>query len=161
MEIRTCLPDDLPRVLELTIDTFGPFLEDGFRPLAGETIFAIQHGRWREDYAGMVARLHDPADHHHVAIAWLDGVIAGFVGWYTEPARHKGYVEILAVDAAHRGAHIGTALCEHAFGRMRGDGAVVVEIGTGGDPFHAPARALYEKLGCIAVPVVVYLRELQ
>lgn len=40
--------------------------------------------------------------------------------------------------------HAGTALCEHAFEQMRLLGAEVVEIG---DPFHAPARALYEKLG--------------
>lgn len=43
------------------------------------------------------------------------------------------------------GAGVGTSLCERAFARMR-------EQGTGGDPFHAPARALYERLGCTAQP---------
>ncbi|MFJ6853057.1 hypothetical protein ACIQM3_21460 [Streptomyces sp. NPDC091271] len=42
-----------------------------------------------------------------------------------------------------------------AFGEMRKLGAEVVEIGTGGDPFHAPARALYESLGCVHIPVAV------
>jgi len=36
----------------------------------------------------------------------------------------------------------------------------VVTIVTGGDPFHAPARALYESLGCIALPDTVYYRRL-
>jgi hypothetical protein len=36
----------------------------------------------------------------------------------------------------------------------------VAEIGAGGDPFHAPARALYEKLGCTALPVAFYYRRL-
>jgi hypothetical protein len=43
---------------------------------------------------------------------------------------------------------------------MRRDGAEVVEIGTGGDPIHAPARALYERLGCTPLPVTVYYRTL-
>ena len=51
-------------------------------------------------------------------------------------------------------------MCEHAFGEMRALGAEVVEIGTGADPFHAPARALYERLGCTQLPIAVYYREL-
>ncbi|MFJ8933404.1 GNAT family N-acetyltransferase [Streptomyces sp. NPDC102364] len=43
---------------------------------------------------------------------------------------------------------------------MRLRGAEIVEIGTGGDPFHAPARALYEQLGCTQSPVAVYFRQL-
>ena len=37
----------------------------------------------------------------------------------------------------------------------------VVSIGTGGtDAFHAPARALYESLGCVPVHVAYYLKQL-
>ncbi|WP_433160141.1 hypothetical protein [Kribbella sp. CA-247076] len=50
MIIRSYVHADLERVTQLTIDTFGPFYEDSFRPLVGETIFANQHGRWRDDY---------------------------------------------------------------------------------------------------------------
>jgi hypothetical protein len=45
-------------------------------------------------------------------------------------------------------------------GAMREQGIEVVELGTGGDDFHAPARALYESLGFHLVPVSVYLRGL-
>ncbi len=55
---------------------------------------------------------------------------------------------------------MGAALCEHAFAQMRMLGAEVVEIGTGGDSFHAPARALYERLGFVPLPVVAYYRQL-
>lgn len=44
---------------------------------------------------------------------------------------------------------------------MRAAGVQVVELGTGGDEFHAPARRLYESLGFSLVPVAVYLRALQ
>ena len=37
----------------------------------------------------------------------------------------------------------------------------VVVFGTGGtDSFHAPARALYESLGCIPVNVTYYFKQL-
>ncbi|MDW8809767.1 GNAT family N-acetyltransferase [Streptomyces scabiei] len=36
----------------------------------------------------------------------------------------------------------------------------LVEIGTGGVPFHAPARTLYESLGCVPFPMAHYCRRL-
>lgn len=160
MRIRSFVQHDLARLTELTIDTFRPFYEDYFRPLVGEVIFANQHGAWRDDYRTQVAELHDPSQHKYVAVAETNDVIAGYVAWAVNPVRRSGTVTILAVSPGHRRRHAGFALCEHAFGQMRGLGAEVVEIGTGGDPFHAPARALYESLGCTPLPVAVYYRQL-
>ncbi|MDG4766166.1 GNAT family N-acetyltransferase [Solwaraspora sp. WMMD406] len=160
MRIRSFLQHDLARLTELTIDTFGPFYEGSFRPLVGEVVFANQHGRWRDDYVKQVAGLHDPAQHRFIAVAEIEGAIAGYVAWAVDPARRNASVTIIAVSAEHRRHGVGAALCEHAFGAMRELGAQVVEIGTGGDEFHAPARALYEALGCTPLPVAVYYREL-
>ena len=160
MLIRPFVPHDLPRLTELTIETFRPFYEDSFRPLVGEVVFANQHGNWRDDYRRQVAGLHDPGQHKYVAVAEAEGDIAGYVAWSADPVRRNGSIEILAVAAGYRRHHAGTALCEHAFGALRALGAEVVVIGTGGDPFHAPARALYETLGCTPLPVAVYYRRL-
>ncbi|MFB6858536.1 GNAT family N-acetyltransferase [Streptomyces sp. NPDC056341] len=160
MLIRDFIQHDLAPLTELTIDTFRPFYEESFRPLMGEAVFAVQHGNWRDDYRKQVAKLHAPKRHMHVAIAEAEDAIAGYVAWSVDPARKKGEVTILAVSAQHRRHHVGTALCEHAFDQMRAFGAEVVEIGTGGDQFHAPARALYEALGCTPHPLTVYFREL-
>jgi ribosomal protein S18 acetylase RimI-like enzyme len=160
MLIRSYVQHDLAQLTELTIDTFRPFYEDSFRPLVGETIFANQHGNWRDDYHQQVAELHDPDNHRYVAIAETGDVLAGYVAWSINPARRNGTITILAVKSEHRREHVGTALCEHAFEAMRQQNAEVVEIGTGGDDFHAPARALYERLGCIQLPVAVYYRKL-
>ncbi|WP_433169748.1 GNAT family N-acetyltransferase [Kribbella sp. CA-247076] len=89
-----------------------------------------------------------------------DDVLAGYVAWSVNSSGRNGTITILAVASEHRRANLGTALCEHAFDAMRQHGAEVVEIGTGGDDFHAPARALYESLGCVKLPVAVYYREL-
>jgi ribosomal protein S18 acetylase RimI-like enzyme len=160
MLIRSFLPHDLTRLTELTIETFEPYYEDSFRRTVGESIFANQHGNWRADYHAQVAQLHDPDQHKYVAVAEIDEALAGYAAWSVDPARRNGTVTILAVSAGHRREGTGTVLCEHAFADMRAHGAEVVEIGTGGDPFHAPARALYERLGCTPFPVVYYYRQL-
>lgn len=160
MLIRPFVPRDLTRLIDLTIETFRPFYEDSFRPLVGDVIFANQHGNWRADYREQVAGLHDPQQHRYVAVAEIDHLIAGYVAWSADPARRNGSISHLAVASEHRRHQAGTALCEHAFAEMRALGAEVVEIGTGGDPFHAPARALYERLGCTRLPIAVYYREL-
>lgn len=160
MDIRTYVDADLARLIDLTIDTFGPFFEDSFRPLVGDLIFTRQHGDWRGDYRRQLPGLHDPAEHKYVAVAEQDGVLIGYVAWHVDPTRQKGTVELLAVARGHRRSSTATALCEHAFSAMRAAGAQYVEIGTGGDDFHAPARTFYERLGCVKLPVAVYFREL-
>jgi ribosomal protein S18 acetylase RimI-like enzyme len=162
VNIRPYHQRDLNALIELTIATFGPYYEDHFRPLAGEVIFRHQHGRWADDYRSLVPGLHDPAASKHVAVAETgDGAIAGYVAWEIDLARRHGDVVILAVAAPVRRDHIGTALCEHAFADMTRKDVEVVTIGTGGsDSFHAPARALYESLGCVPVHVAVYFKQL-
>ncbi|MFI8201945.1 GNAT family N-acetyltransferase [Streptomyces sp. NPDC085937] len=162
MFIRAFTPQDLTALTDLTIETFRPFYEDSFRPLVGETVFANQHGDWRDDYRREVRGLHAPERHLYVAVVEAgdgDGP-AGYVAWSVDSDRRNGSISHLAVSAQHRRGRLGTALCEHAFAHMRSLGAEVVEIGTGGDPFHAPARALYERLGCTALPTAVYYRQL-
>jgi len=162
VNIRPYHSRDLNALTELTIATFGPFYEDHFRPLVGETIFHHQHGRWADDYRAQVPALHDPPAGHQVAVAETrDGAVVGYVAWTADPARRHGDVVILAVAATHRRDHIGTALCEYAFGSMTDKNVEVVTIGTGGtDSFHAPARALYESMGCVPVHVAVYFKHL-
>lgn len=158
MDIRPFLPADLPRLIDLTIATFGPFYEDSFRSQVGEVIFDHQHGRWKEDYGRQVPALHDPDNGRHVAVADAEGVVVGYVAWRVDVARRHGEIDILAVSADNRRQHTGTALCEHAVAQMKADGVEVVSIGTGGDPFHAAARALYESLGFTPFPGVYYFK---
>ncbi len=39
---------------------------------------------------------------------------------------------------------------------LRNQGLALINVGTGGDPGHAPARALYERVGFTGVPLVNY-----
>ena len=160
MHIRSFHESDRAHLIELTIEAFRPLHEDVYPALLGEVIFANQWGNWREDYHAEVAGLHDPQAHKFVAVADLDGAIVGYTGWRIDLTTRYACIEILAVASGHRRSHVGTALCEYAFAHMRTLGAEMVEIRTGGDEFHTPARALYESLGCIQYPTTAYYREL-
>ncbi|WP_430500761.1 GNAT family N-acetyltransferase [Micromonospora trifolii] len=143
-------------VLELTIATFGPFYEDSFRSIVGDTIMDNQHGTWREDYREMWVGLHDPQNNKHVVVAEDADALLGFAAWQMNPEKRSGEIDIIGVAANQRRHHVGTALCTHAFEAMRQAGAEVVSIGTGGDRFHDSARAFYGSLGMTAMPLVRY-----
>jgi ribosomal protein S18 acetylase RimI-like enzyme len=160
MDIRPFMHPDLPELIDLTIATFGAFYENSFRPLVGEAMFSHQHGSWRDDYQAQVPALHDPANGRLVAIADTGESIAGYVAWNYDLTRKQGEIDILAVSVEHRRQGIGGLLCRHAFADLEERGIDVVTIGTGGDPFHAPARSLYDSLGCTPLPVVVYYKQL-
>jgi ribosomal protein S18 acetylase RimI-like enzyme len=160
MDLRPCHPRDLDRLIELTIETFGPFYEQSFRSIVGEIVFINKHGNWREDYHEQVSNLYDPDLGRYVVVAEDAGAIVGYVAWNLNPARRHGEIDILAVASSHRRHGLGKTLCEHAFADMKDRGVEVVEIGTGGDGFHAPARALYESLGCTLFPAARYYKEI-
>ena len=158
MDIRLFLPADLPRLIDLTIETFGPFYEDSFRPQVGDVVFSHQHGSWRDDYRRQVPALHDPDNGKYVAVADAGRLVVGYVAWKVDVARKHGAIDLLAVAAEYRRQDTGTSLCEHALAYMKASGVEVVALGTGGDRFHAPARALYERLGFTPFPGVHYFK---
>jgi ribosomal protein S18 acetylase RimI-like enzyme len=136
-----------------------PFFEGYARPHLGERVFDHQHGHWVQDYREDLPTLHAPESGRHAAVAYdPDGTIAGLISWRLGGKPRHGEIYLLAVAPLHRRHGIGRRLCEHAITRMRAGGVEVVQIGAGGDPFHAPARELYEALGFTPIPVVAYLR---
>lgn len=158
MHIRPLQVDDHPSATELLVQAFGPFFDGYARGLLGEQIFQHQHGRWEQDCRDEVATLHDPCAGRHASVATVsDGTLSGVVSWRFDPRRGHGEIYLLAVSPVSRRQGIGRRLCEHAIGHLRAGGVEVVQISTGGDPFHAPARALYEQLGFTHVSVSVYL----
>ena len=83
--LRTFRAGDLDRLIELTIETFGPFYTESFRSIVGDTVMETMHGDWREDYRRQVPGLHDPGTGKQVAVAERDGVVVGFVAWQMDP----------------------------------------------------------------------------
>ncbi len=104
--------------------------------------------------------LHDPEMGRHIAVAQSADSIAGFISWKSGERPKHGEVYLLAVSPPLRGQGVGRRLCLHAIEEMKAVGVEVVEIGTGDDAFHAPARALYESFGFTKIPVAAYLMKI-
>jgi ribosomal protein S18 acetylase RimI-like enzyme len=160
MYIRPFAAPDLPRLIDLTIETFRPFSEDYVHTLLGDEVFEHQHGRWKQDYRDEVPTLHDPAVGRHVAVAQVGKHIAGYVAWRPDERPRSGQIYILSVSSSHRRQDLGRQLCEHALHEMKADGIEYVGIGTGDDAFHAAARGLYESPGFIKIPIAGYLKKI-
>jgi ribosomal protein S18 acetylase RimI-like enzyme len=92
------------------------------------------------------------------SVATSEQAIVGFVTVLTVGSEKPGEIYMIAVDPAMQRTGVGRALTEHALGQIRDAGCSVAVVGTGGDPGHAPARALYESCGFTALPLVNYYR---
>lgn len=158
MDIHPFEPENLSAVLDLTLATFGPFYETSFRPAVGDIVFSHRHGNWRSDYRRQLAGLHDPGNGKFAAVAWMDDRIVGYIGWIITPAEQHGEIDILAVAKPFRRLGVAQKLAEHATDHMAANGMAVISVGTGGDDFHAPARAFYESLGFTPFPTVNYTK---
>ncbi len=156
MHLRDCTSSDIPALVELTIATFQPLFTGALVDLRPE-VTAHDHGRWQDDYRVEVPSLLAPDQDRYVTLAEQDGRVLGYVAWNITDVT-SGRLEMVAVhpDARRRG--VARALCTTAITQLQQRGAAVVHIGTGGDAFHAPARALYESLGFIPYPTVDYAR---
>lgn len=162
MHIRDFQPDDLPALIDLTIEAFRPLFEIDLPALLDPAVFAHDHRTWADDYRREVPTLHDPEANRFIVLAEEtdgDGSPLGYVGWQVNPDG-SGRLQMVAVhpDARRRG--VGTAVCRAALDRLTQRGVTVVHVGTGGDPFHASARRLYESLGFYGYPVLDYTRAL-
>ena len=159
MRIRDFHDADLPQLIDLTIETFRPLFERHLPAVVSPEVLAHDHGDWENDYRHEVPTLHDPEHDRFVILAEEAGRILGYVGWHIA-ADGSGRLEMVAVHPVARRRGIGNALCREALDRLRGRGASVVHIGTGGDAFHASARRLYESLGFSGFPVMDYSKAL-
>lgn len=73
--------------------------------------------------------------------------VVGFVAVRMDRHRRVGEIGLNAVDPAHAGRGIGTAMYRFAVRRMRAAGMKVATVATGGDESHEPARRAYRKAG--------------
>lgn len=160
MIIKTPQNSDIPRLIDIAVETFEPFFEGYFHALFGDEVFEHQHGDWQGDYQRDIPTLHAPEESRHLAVAEIDESIVGFISWKVGPKPGHGEIYLLATLPAYRRLDVGRQLCLHAISAMKSAAVDVVEIGTGGDPFHAPARALYENLGFKMIPVAAYLKRI-
>jgi GNAT superfamily N-acetyltransferase len=158
--IRDCRVEDHDEIVELSLRAWAPVFAS-VREVLGEQLDTLLHGSdWREHQARDVrATLGDAAKRTWVAED--EGRVVGFAAAAVlDDARLIGEIAMVAVDPAAQRRGIGSSLTENAAAWLREQGMLVAVIGTGGDPGHAPARRVYERLAYRPLPGVQYFRAL-
>lgn len=160
-------PEDREAVVDLALRAWGPGYAALERTL-GPRIYERLVGDWRQVHSRDVREDLD-SEAARVWVAVTDrvtgqatgrgtGRVAGFVTVRLDGEVRSGLVHMLGVDPDQQGRGVGSALTEFAVERIREAGMTLAVIRTGGGESHAPARAVYEKAGFVASPVVHYYR---
>ena len=157
-EIRPFQESDLDAVVEFSLRAWEP-VHESMRQVLGDPIFFRLHiPDWRVVQAEAV-RSSCTSDERDVFVAVSDDRPVGFAAvWLNAFHEGMGVVDIIAVDPLYQRRGIATQLMDRSIEHMRYRGMNIAAVGTGGDPGHAPARAVYETRGFTALPGVRYLK---
>ncbi len=156
--IRALAPDDIDAVVALSLRAWAPVFAS-FEAVLGAAIYRRVYPDWRTSQAQAVAAVcRDEA--MHVLVAGTAAGVAGFAAVTFGDDPNVGEIEMLAVDPDAQRGGIGSALTDASIDYIRGRGARLAVVGTGGDPGHAPARRTYERSGFTGLPLVRYYQAL-
>ena len=159
-EIRFCTKADVEAIVELGLLAWEPVFES-FENIMGTTVFRIIYPDWKKTQREEMERVCRETDKFDTYVAEVEGRVAGFTTLELNHEVKKGEIYFLAVHPDSQNQGVGTALNHFAIQKMKEAGMKIVEVGTGGDPSHAPARRSYEKAGFKrALPVVKYYMDL-
>ncbi len=155
--IRTFDDKDLEEIVKVSLLAWEPVFVS-FKQILGPVIYSFLYPNWRKSQAEGVEAICKDSERVSVLVAELRGKVVGFLAYQIKG--QTGEVELLAVHPDHQGLGIGTELNNRALEEMKAAGVVMVEVGTGGDESHAPARRSYEKAGYTSLPLVRYYKHL-
>jgi ribosomal protein S18 acetylase RimI-like enzyme len=156
---RRLVEADIDPVVAFSLAAWAPVFA-GLEKQLGTPIFRMIFPDWKETQARAV-RTVCTAPENEVWVAVDGDRPVGFVaiGFIDEDAARAGEIYMIAVDPDHQRLGVGMALMHRALTRIESEGVDLAVIATGGDPGHAPARALYERFDFTPLPQVRYYRK--
>lgn len=155
-QIRPLVPSDLDAVVDLSLLAWAPVFAS-FEAILGTPIFdQIYRPDAPTAQAVNVRETCSADDVEAFVVVADDDAVAGFVALRQHTDVATGEIQMIAVHPHYQRRGHARALMEFAVGRFRDQGLPLVNVGTGGDPGHAPARALYEAVGFTGLPLVNY-----
>lgn len=141
--IREATADDTDTLIKIAVNEWRAIYE-GYREQLGDEIFPL----FFDDYENIKAdQIRENMRHGNVYVTECDGRIAGFFHFTYLEDKKIGILLNNAVSGEYRGRGIGGRQYEAAFDMLRKLGALAVQVTTGLDDAHAPARRAYEKAG--------------
>ena len=129
--------------------------------MLGDALYYLAYPDWCESQSRAVRSVCSSPE-SDVWVAILDGRLVGFVASEIKFASDPlaGEIEMIAVDPEKQqlGNCDSGSFRARAINHLHEAGVSLVEIASGGDVAHAPARLLYENAGFRALPLVRYYR---
>lgn len=153
-------PRDVPAMQMVRKAAYAPVFQS-FRDIVGKDIAAVAFARADEEHAVYLEGLCTLQNARYLFVALIEEKLVGFCAYTLNLEKRTGEIGLNAVHPDHAGRGIGTKMYAVALDRMKENGILVAEVGTGGDPSHAAARRAYEKAGFgPRIPSVSYYKVL-
>jgi ribosomal protein S18 acetylase RimI-like enzyme len=160
LHFRRARAEDSARLQDIRRAAFAPVFAS-FRSILGDELYDLARRPDDEAQEGLLTSLMAADSGWEMYVAQSGDEVVGFVALRLAPETLVGEIGLNAVDPAHAGRGIGTAMYEFAAARLKQAGMKVAIVGTGGDPSHAPARSAYRKAGFdVELPSVWMYRKL-
>lgn len=157
---RLARPEDAERLELIRRAAFAPVFAS-FRSILGDEIYDLAQRREDEAQEGLLQSLLEADSGWDVYVALSGHDLVGFVALRLDRENLLGEIGLNAVEPAHAGQGVGTAMYELALARMKEAGLKVATVATGGDPSHAAARRAYRRAGFdVEIPSVWMCRKL-
>ena len=157
IDIREFAEDDLEAVVAFSLRAWEPVFASVQEALGDEIVLRL-HRDWRASQEETVRSI-CTNDERDVYVAVAGARPVGFVAVALNAFHERmGVIEIIGVDPDYQRRGVGVRLTEFAADRMRRCGMDIAVVETGGDPGHAPARALYGDVGFTLLPIARYFR---
>lgn len=158
--IRPATADDVPAACEIARLAWAPIYAESRRRL-GDDIFRKLIPNWEEAKMGQVRQAFEKHP-DCMLVTEIDGQVAAFITYFViNPTAGLGEIGNNAVHPDFQGRGLGRAQYERVFEELRTKGCGLIQVTTGLDDAHAPARRAYEAAGFdIELPKVTYMRKL-
>ena len=157
--LRQYVTADWDAVLDICIAAFTP-IHEGFERALGRELFQLVYPDWKASNEAYLRSLCESDESERMLVAELQGSVAGFIHYEVVPKKSAGRLGLNAVHPRWQRHGVASAMYERVFQILRDGGSRFVQVGTGGDVAHIPARAAYEKCGFSPIPVVHYFKKL-
>ncbi|MHB8995194.1 MAG: GNAT family N-acetyltransferase [Armatimonadota bacterium] len=158
--IRPATAGDVAAAREIARLAWQPVYAE-FRRRVGDDIFQKLHADWEQNKMRQVSQAFDKHP-GCMLVTEVDGTIAAFITFFViNGAAGLGEIGNNAVHPDFQGRGLGRAQYQRVFEELRAQGCQLVQVTTGLDDAHAPARRAYEAAGFdIELPKITYMRKL-
>ena len=161
MKIRNYTEGDLESILSVALLAFSP-IHESFRKILGEDIFRLVYPDWKTSQSDYIRSLAEGEESERIHVVEIDTrTVIGFVHFSMNRDNNSGKIGINCVHPDCQGKGIGKMMYEFVIHIMKEEEIKFVEVGTGGDDSHLPARKAYESCGFTQLPLAKYYLNLE